>query len=161
MDFLNVKQQLVELPVITGSNLSQFKFPTQDFLRQKYIVSIEAYCDQDITFAPTGNVLPTGANLQTSFLTLYGQNPEQRDQQGIESSGDGQWLELIPLIALHRTQGITAIPFVRGLYGMVPRVIIWEKSYVSLGNGQTLGNEAPVSYCFLVGYIGNAGDAKG
>jgi hypothetical protein len=161
MDFLNVKSQILELPVIAGTTLAQFKFPTQDFLRQKYIISIEAYNASDVPFAPSGNAVITAANLSNSFLQLYGQNPEAVDAQGIKSSGDGQWMDNIPLVSLHRTINGTPSPYVRDLFGMVPRTIIWEKSFVNLANGQVLGNETAISYLFLIGYIGNAGDAKG
>lgn len=159
MDFRNIKTQLVELPVIIGSTLTNPKFPAQDFLRNKFIISIETFSVNDIAFAPSGNTLPTTANLMASFLTLYGQNPEAIDAQGITSSGDGQWLENIPLVSLHRAQNTVPDPFVRNLYILQPRVIVWEKSFVSLANGQVLGNSAPLSFVFLVGYIGNAGDS--
>src|ERR1700749_281063 len=160
MDFLNVKTQVLELPVIAGTTLAQFKFPTQDFLRQKYIISIEAFSAVDVPFAPSGTAVITSANLKNAFLQLYGQNPEAVDAQGIKSSGDGTWMDNIPLVAMHRTFNGTD-PAVRDLYGMVPRTIIWEKSFVNLANGQTLGNDAAISFLFLVGYIGNAGDSKG
>lgn len=161
MDFLNVKTQLVEIPIQTAnSTAQQFKFPTQDFLREKFIISIEAYTVTDIPLSPIGNAVITAVNMQNAFLTLYGQNPEAKDGQGIPSSGEGQWMEQIPLITLHRTQNATPDPFVRSLYGMAPRNIVWEKSFVQLAAGQTLGNADPVSFLFLVGYIGNAGDKK-
>jgi hypothetical protein len=160
MDFLNVKTQIVEIPVAAGTTLGQFKFPTQDFLRQKYIISIETYSVNDVAFAPSGNPLPTEANLKACFLQLYGQNPEAVDAEGIKSSGDGQWMDNIPLVSLHRTfNGVD--PAVRDLYGMIPRTIIWEKSFINLANGQVLGNDAPISFLLLVGYIGNVGDSKG
>lgn len=158
----NVKTQLVEIPVntITSPNI-QFKFPTQDFLREKYIVSIETYNVQDVSNAPnSGNALITAANMITAFLTLYEQNPESKDAQGIPSSGQGQWDELIPLTSLHRVQATAGTPFVRQLHYMVPRIITWEKSYVQLASGTLLGNATPVSFLFKVGYIGNAGDSK-
>lgn len=148
----------MELPVIANTTLTNPKFPTQDFLRSKFIVSIETFSVHDIAFAPSGNTLPTTANLMASFLTLYGQNPEPVDAQGIPSSGDGQWMENIPLVSLHRATNAVPDPYVRQLYMMKPRVIVWEKSFVSLANGQTLGNSAALSFVFLVGYIGNAGD---
>lgn len=164
MRYLNqiVKTQLVEIPVLTtSSTLMQFKFPNQDFLRQKYIISIEAFCVADIPVSSTGNALITVANMQNAFLTLYEQNPEAVDEQNIESSGQGQWDELIPLVTLHRLQTASPTPFVRDLPVFMPRVIQWEKSYVALANGTQLGNASgPVSFLFQVGYIGNAGDRK-
>lgn len=161
MDFLNVKTETLEVPVAAGSTLAQFKFPTQDFLRQKYIISIEVYNANDVPFAPSGIPVITAANMQLAFLQLYGQNPEAVDAQGIKSSGDGQWVNNIPFPTLHRTFNAASDPAVRDMYGLIPRTIIWEKSFINLANGQTLGNEAQVTFLLLIGYIGNAGDSKG
>jgi len=90
---------------------------------------------------------------------LYEQNPEAKDAQGIESTGEGQWNELIPLVRLHNVQNSTPDPFDRRGFNMTPRVIVWEKSYVQLANGTVLGNAGgPVAFVFQVFYIGNAGD---
>lgn len=154
-----VKSQLVEIPIQTvGSTAAQYKFPTQDFLRGKYIVGIEAFNVVDMPVSPqSGFALITNANMLASFLTLYEQQPEQTDAQGITSTGEGQWNELMPLISLHRTSNGTS-PFVYELSYFTPRIVIWEKSYVQLANGVTLGNGAAVSYVFQVYYIGNGGD---
>ena len=156
-----VKTQLVEVLVAqTSSTLGQFKFPTQDFLRGKYITSIETFDVTDMPVAPqSGFALITAANLLNSFLTLYEQNPEAIDAQGVESSGEGQWNELIPLVRLHNVQNATPDPFVRHAAILTPRVVVWEKSYVQLANGTVLGNSGgPVAFVFQVGYIGNARD---
>lgn len=161
-NFWTVKTQLVEIPIETiTTTKTSFKFPTQDFLRGKYIVSIEAFNVLDVPVAPTsGFAVITAANMANGFLTLYEQNPEPVDAQGIESSGEGQWNELIPLVSLHRTQNTTPSAFTRGLTLFQPRIIIWEKSYIQLANGTTLANGAAVSFLLQVGYVGNAGDKK-
>jgi len=161
-NFWTVKTQLVEIPIETvGTTKTSFKFPTQDFLRGKFIVSIEAFNVSDVPVAPnSGFAVITATNMQNAFLTLYEQNPEPVDAQGIESSGEGQWNELIPLISLHRVQNTTPSPFTRGLTLFQPRVVIWEKSYRQLANGTTLGNAAATSFLSQVGYVGNAGDKK-
>lgn len=154
-----VKTQLVEISIpTTNTTLTQFKFPTQDFLRGKYIVSIEAFNVVDIPLSPIGNALITYVNMQNAFLTLYEQNPESTDAQGITSSGEGQWNENKPLVTLHRLQNASTNAYARALTLFTPRVVVWEKSYVQLANSATLGNGAAVSFLFEVGYIGNAGD---
>lgn len=156
-----VKSQLVEIPISTvSSNLTQFKFPTQDFLRGKYIVGIETFNVVDIPVSPIGNALITYVNMQNSFLTLYEQNPESVDAQTIQSSGEGQWNEGMPLVTLHRLQNAATDAYARALTLFTPRVVIWEKSYVQLANGTSLANGAAVSFLFQVFYIGNAGDAN-
>jgi hypothetical protein len=154
-----VKSQLVEISIPTANTtLTQFKFPTQDFLRGKYIISIESLNVHDVPVSPIGNAVITYVNMQNSFLTLYEQNPEATDAQGITSSGEGQWNENIPLVTLHRLQNASTDAYTSELPIFTPRVIVWEKSYVQLANGTTLGNGAAVSFLFQVGYIGNAGD---
>ena len=156
-----VKSTAVEIPVLTtNSGLPQFPFPTQDFLRQKYIIGIETYNINDMPKSPlSGLALITAANLNNAFLTLYEQNPEPVDAQDIPSNGQSQLNDLYPMISLHRVQNASNDPFVRELAIFTPRLITWEKSYVKLAPGVTLGNTGgAVCWVFNVYYIGNAGD---
>ena len=75
-----VKTQLVEILVPqTSSTLGQFKFGTQDFLRGKYVISLETFDVVDMPIAPTsGYALITSANLLNSFLTTYNRTPKQK-----------------------------------------------------------------------------------
>jgi hypothetical protein len=148
MEFVNIKTQLVELPVTASTTLRKFNFPTQNFLRAKQITSIEILSVTDMSVSPQGNTLPTTANLTSGYLTLYGDNPEK-------TNADGEWMQQIPLPVLHRiNNGVD--PFVFGLYTLVPRKIVWEKSYIEVF--AALGNNAALSFLFLVGYQGNEGD---
>ncbi len=154
MMFNQIKTTLVELQVPGGSTGVNFTFDQQQFLLMKDIISVEIFSVNDMPVSPLGNVLPTVANLLNSFLTLYGSNPQD--------SSKGEWLIQIPMITLHRvinnsvTTGLTD-PYVRDLYTMVPRNIVWEKSKVTLARG-TLGNADQLSFVFQVGYSGNMGD---
>lgn len=149
MEFKCIKSQLVENPINAGSTKNQYNFPTQNYLRLKQIVSLEILCITDMTVAPSGNDLISSALLQQSYLTLYGDNPEAPNAQG-------QWLEQIPLVSLHRISNGTD-PFVFGLFNMNPRNIVWEKSFVTI-----FGTFTPpvnnTSFVFNVGYMGNEGD---
>ena len=158
-----VKSQLVEIPIAQNATVSKWSFPTQDFLRQKYIVGIETFDVTDLPLAPiSGNALITAANLKNAFLSLYEMNPEPVDAQGIDAQGQGFWNDLIPLITLHRIQNVTPDPFTRRLAFFTPRIIYWEKSNVQLANGASLGNSGgAVSFIFQVYYIGNGGDVLG
>ena len=158
--FQYVKTTLVEVPIPTiGTTLPQFKFPTQDFLRNKKIVSIQSFDINSMPIAPTsGYANITQANALNCFLTLYGQNPEPVDADGIPGGGDGQWLTQIPFVTMNNIQSTATDPYTQFPFLLVPRVIIWEKSYIQLATGTTLGNAAPVAFVFQVGYIGNGGD---
>lgn len=148
MNFSNIKTQIVELPVAANSTLQSFNFPTQNFLRMKQIISIEVYSVNDLTLSPLGNTLPTKANLSGAYMTLYGQDPENTDSNGV-------WIESFPLWSLHRLNNGTD-PFVFDLFTMVPRNIVWEKSSINIGD--VLGNTDPLSFVFNVGYQGTQGD---
>lgn len=148
--FNNIKTTLLELPIVSGSTALSFYFPTQNFLRDKEVVSIETFFNTDVPNSPytIDNELPTPAQGATAFLTLYGANPEDK-------SAMAEWMELIPLVSLHRINN-QADPFVFSLYTLVPRKIVWEKSYITLT--APLGADTGVSFLFLIGYQGNDGD---
>jgi|SRR5579859_192834 hypothetical protein len=149
MEFKAIKSQLVENPINAGSTKNQFNFPTQNYLRLKQIVSIEVLSTADITVCPSGNDVISSAILKQSFLTIYGDNPEAPNAQG-------QWIEQIPLVSLHRLNNGTD-PFVFGLFNMIPRNIVWEKSFITIfGTFTPPSNNT--SFVLNVGYMGNEGD---
>ncbi len=148
MEFKCIKSQLVENPIIAGSTKSRIYFPTQNFLRLKQIVSIEILTVTDASQAPSGNDVITKAMMISSYLTLYGDNPEAENAQG-------EWVQQIPLSTLHRINN-GADPFVFGLFNMLPRNIVWEKSYIETFPAITPDNDT--SFLFQVGYMGNQGD---
>lgn len=148
MEFKAIKLQLVENPIIAASTKSRIYFPTQNFLRLKQIVSIEVFSNLDASTAPSGNAVATGAMIISGYLTLYGDNPEAPNAQG-------EWVQQIPLSSLHRINNNTD-PFVFGLFNMMPRNVVWEKSFVETFPAITPG--ADTSFLFQVGYMGNQGD---
>ena len=148
-DFVQIKSQIVELVVPANSTQVNFTFNFQQFLGQKNIISLETFTINDMPVSPLGNILPTYAQLSNAFVTFYGQNPE-------DTSSNGIWLSEIPMVTLHRMINGTD-PYVRDLYSQMPRVIVWEKSKITLATGN-LGNEAQLSFVFQVGYSGNMGD---
>lgn len=148
MNFKTVKTQIVEIPVTANSTLTKFNFNTENFLRSKQIISIEAYTVNDYTDSPLGNTLPTSDNFKSAYLYLYGDNPEDPGAKGV-------WLQGIPMWNLHRLNNLTD-PYVFELFELVPRVIVWEKSYITTQD--VLGNTVNLSWMLNVGYIGNEGD---
>lgn len=160
MSFNVIKTTLIELEFLQNDTLQKRYFNAANsaqFLREKDIVSIETYSVNDIPVSPftKTNVLPDSAQFKSASLTLYGNNPEVK----IDSTGSAApaiWMDTIPLVSLHRLNNLVD-PFVFALYSMVPRRISWEKSYIELS--AVLGNaDAPLSFVFLVGYMGNNGD---
>lgn len=144
----NIKSQIVELVVPASSTLTRFQFTTQNFLRQKQVVSLETFSINDLLLSPQGYALPTKANLQSAYVTFYGSDPEKPD-------ANGDWLQTIPLLSMHRMVNGTD-PYVFDLYRLVPRSIVWEKSFIQLG--AQLGSGSIVSFVFNVGYVGTVGD---
>lgn len=149
MEMTFIKSQLVEMPMRAGVMSQRYFFPTQNFLRLKQINSIEVLSANDITVAPSGNAVMSGTLLKVGMLTIYGDNPESPNAQG-------EWMQQIPLVTLHRLVNGTD-PYVFGLFNIVARNIIWEKSYVDFfGTPATLADAT--SILFQVGYEGNEGD---
>lgn len=148
MEFKTIKTQIVELPIPANTTLRTFKFPTQNFLRLKQIVSMEVYTANDMSVTPQGFGLITTANLMSGFLSFYGDNPEAANAQG-------DWMQQIGLPSIHRLNNFID-PFAQGLYTMEPRNFVWEKSKLEFF--ATVGNDTDISLLLLVGYMGNEGD---
>ncbi len=147
--FKVIKQQIVECPFNANDTRTQVNFPTNNFLRMKDIVSIEFFTRAVMPISPVLKFqTPTSAQMLTATLSFYGANPEADNAHGI-------WLENIPCIRFYNIQNGTD-PFERRPFIMIPRNIVWEKSFVQLSTA--LGEANPTSFCFLVGYTGNDGD---
>jgi hypothetical protein len=145
-----LKTQLVESKTVLASSTQlRIQFPTQVFLQDKNILSIEAYSIHDMSITPGGNVLPTAANMLQSVLTLYSNDPEN-------PTASGEYVTQFPLLSLHRMVNGTD-PYVFELPKLIPRVITWEKSYIDFlptAANATLGNSASLAYLFNVVYTG-------
>ena len=139
------KVQLIEIAIPgTGSANTQTRvtFPDQPFLRTKYINSLEIYTSNEITTSPLGNAILSSAQLKTGYLSLYGQDPESQQSEGV-------WFQLVPLVDLHRIVNGTD-PYVFHPYEIEPRQIQWEKSQFFFS--AQLGNTAALSILLKVGY---------
>lgn len=162
MNYLHtIKTQLVELLVqgVGGGNTgTRFYFQDQPFLRSKNLVSLEVYTDADIALSPTNNAVAASAVLSQGFLNLYGNDPEtppinptsgQTANGGVVSQGE--WIQNFPLISLHRVNN-QADPFVFMKETFIPRIIVWEKSYINFP--VAIGVTVNTSFLFNVGYVG-------
>jgi hypothetical protein len=138
--------QAVEIivPGVSGGNTQQlFQFPQLSYLapNSAEIVGIEILTINTITKSPiSGTALVTAANLQTSFLTLYG---------GIKGVILGS--EVIQRVALNRlnvVQNATPDPFVREVMPLNKMQVDWTKSNVYMQTAP--GNTGNVAFVFNV-----------
>jgi hypothetical protein len=143
-------QMVVSNPLAISSAQLRLYFPTQVFLRDKNILSIEVFTEVDMPVSPNGNILPSSANIKQCFLTLYSNDPEN-------PTATGEYVENFPLTALHRLVNGTD-PYVFQLPEFIPRCIVWEKSYIDFapvtGGATTYGNAAILNHAFNVVYTG-------
>ena len=144
---LNKKNQLVELQVqgipSTGNNAQRFQFTDQPYLRFKSIISLEAYCVELLPLSPSGLALPTYAQMQNAFLTLYINDPDGVD-------GQGEWIQNLPLIDLIQAQNNSNIGNQFNKFWLDHIVVYWDKCYITMS--APLGNETPLSFVLNVGF---------
>lgn len=166
-----IKTQLVELFVqgvaSTGNNNTRFYFVDQPFLRSKSIISLETYFFEDSAgigdsggmLAPSGTPLVTAAVAASAYLSMYGNDPETppvNPTSGVTRApgtvvAQGEWVQQFPLVSLHRVNNI-ASPFVFAKETFIPRIFVWEKSYITIPvTGVFTDN---FSFLFNVGYMG-------
>jgi hypothetical protein len=156
-----IKSQLVELVVQglpnPGQQATRFYFQDQPFLRQKSLVSLETFFREDSSAGMTsitGNALVTSAIGTNAYLTLYGNDPETPPGNAPTNGGvvaQGEWLQYIPLVKLHRVNN-QASPFVFEKETYIPRIIVWEKSYITVPSAPA--NTVNFSFLLDVGYMG-------
>lgn len=159
MNYLHtIKTQLVELVIPVGSTATRFYFNDQPFLRSKQIVSLETYAVNDIPASPTNIAVVDSDTLRAGFLTMYGNDPETppvNPMSGQQANGavvaQGEWIQNFPLISLRRVD-TSAEPHVFMKETFIPRIWVWEKSYVTFPVGPA--PETAVSILLNVGYIG-------
>jgi len=143
-DFDAVQSVEIIVQGVSGGQTQQnFPFPDLPYLRpaNARIKGIEILTDPTITKSPlSGLPLPTAANLQTAFLTLYG---------GLDGVIQGN--ELYQRIALNRlnvVQNATPSPFVRGVFPVKNMQVDWTKSNVYFQTAP--GNTATMAVVFNV-----------
>lgn len=145
------KSQLIE--VIQPANSTSTKLQFQDFpyLRGRQIYGIEMFNRNDMSTSPTGKTLPTVAQSQATYLTLY------LDDQSTGAKNVGEWIQNVPFSSLHRTQTIiysatandvTSAPFVRQMFEMTGQVVYWEKCFFNFGTWSAVGTD--ISFCLQV-----------
>jgi len=121
-------------------------------LRGREIYGIETYNSIDMSTSPTQKALPTIAQSQLAYLTLY------LDDRAQGAKNVGEWIQNVPFSSMHRTQTsyyattptnvVTTPPFVRQMFEMTGQIVYWEKCYFSFGS--SLGNTSDVSFCLNV-----------
>lgn len=141
-----MRTQLVELSVGANAQGQFFNFPDQPQINRDGMVIdwIEAFNADDISTSPSGIAVITAAQMKFSFITMYIAQPADSSQ------GQGEQYNLVPLTSMHRTQSGSEPFFVRDVFGMPGTRLDWSKTKIN--TGQALGNDAPVSFLFQVGY---------
>jgi hypothetical protein len=135
------KSQLIELVVPANSGARRFQFQDQPYLRGKKITSIEILNSGDVNASPTGNAVITDTQMQKSYLTLYLDDVNNRQNVG-------EWIQLVPFSILHRIQNSSTNPFVRQMFDLQSQVVYWEKCYINVSS--SLGNTTDISYLIQV-----------
>lgn len=134
---------------ITGGNKNgTYNFLDQSYLRNLECKGLEVYSVTDIPLSPSGNPVFTIDQLQGSYLTLYTNDPKNKNAQG-------QWIMLQPVIDLHYIQNSANEPFSRARFEFEPGIgIVWEKSYLTFA--APLNNTDPLSFLINVEFNGVA-----
>lgn len=138
--------QAVEIPIPSGSTLTQFNFPDLPQLTGQngypvIINAIEIYNSDTISASPvSGSTVASKTDIDKSFLTLY--------------QGDLQTILNIPLNILNRVQATNnPHPFVRQPFMLNLENVSWTKSYVSLASAATnTGRVFAFGIHYSVGY---------
>lgn len=123
------RSQLINQTIAAGS-VGNTQIQDQPMLRQQYVVGIEAYTSDMMSFAPINPTLPvaTAAQLKNSFLTLYyiDPNPHPADNNRVT----GYLVENIPLIELVNLNQ-TGVPFNWERLKFDCLSIQWDKCYIT------------------------------
>lgn len=145
------KSQLIEVVQTANSTATKLQFQDFPYLRGRQIFGIETYNAVDMSTSPTGKGLPTIAQSQSAYLTLY------LDDRNEGAKNVGEWIQNVPFSSMHRTQtsiysatanAVTTAPFVRQMFELTGQIIYWEKCYLNFGTWSAVGSD--VSFCFNV-----------
>lgn len=125
------KSQLVELitPGLTapGNSATRIQFNDLPYLRNKRITGIEILTSSDMSASPTNNTPISAAQMEKSYLTLY--LNDVNNKQNV-----GEWIQNVPFTLMHRVQNSSTDPFVRQMFELEGQVIYWEKCYITLSS---------------------------
>jgi len=123
------KSQLIEVILsgvaTTGNQSTKIQFADQPYLRFKKVQAIEVLDVTDMTLSPTNKTPISAAQMKTSYLTLYLNDPSN-------PANVGEWIQNVPFTLLHRIQNSATDPFVRSMFHLDNQVIYWEKCYITL-----------------------------
>jgi len=89
------------------------------------VQAIEVLDSTDMTLSHTNKTPISAAQMKTSYLTLYLNDPSN-------PANVGEWIQNVPFTLLHRIQNAATDPFVRSMFHLDNQVIYWEKCYITL-----------------------------
>lgn len=109
-----------------GFTINQNPFSEQDYLINRPIIGIQAFCDADILFSPLGSnlpVIPAGL-MPSAFLNIQ--------RSGIGPIKAGQWFKWIPLCSL-RNQWSATVPVSScwDAFRVDPMIMQWRDSNIA------------------------------
>ena len=145
------KSQLIEVVQPANSSATKLQFQDFPYLRGRQIFGIEVYNQIDMQYSPSQKLLPTIAQSQVAYLTLY------LGDKNEGAKNVGEWIQNVPFSAMHRTQtsiysatanAVTTAPFVRQMFEMTGQIVYWEKCYFSFGSWSAVATDT--SFCINV-----------
>lgn len=134
------KSQLIEVIQPANSTATKIQFQDFPYLRGRQIYGIETMTTNDMTYSPTGKVLPTTAQSKLAFTTLY------LDDLNKGAKNVGEWIQSVPFSMLHRIQNSSTDPFVRQMFELTGQIVYWEKCYITLSGWTSFPQDVSFSY---------------
>jgi hypothetical protein len=95
----NYKFVAYEIPMMAGSNGSQYNFPVNNYLTGRKVCKIVSLTDEDLSRSPisTSNVVWSAALMRTATITMHAFDPLQPNNNGAK----GDWIKQLPCTMLH------------------------------------------------------------
>jgi hypothetical protein len=129
----NYKYQYVELLIQVGQ--AQPQFTPQQYLRNRPMMSVDAFNNADISGTKSNVAMITPAMMEGMFATFYCTDSNYPLQASSTGTGDyngqawGYWHRDVPLVKMHCVSAGTNA-YVRDPYLFNPLLIDFEQSYV-------------------------------
>ena len=125
-NYAGLRYETITIPIAAGSTQTKINFPDQPNLRDVLVYGVEL-CFTNYTFfgGDCGNYT---TNLATNgYITLY--------FNGIEGIKNIPLTEIAPITASNLAGDFNLGGTNNGILGMVPKKIIWTKSYIQTAVG--------------------------
>ncbi len=144
------RSQLIDVQVPQSFNGSTLNIPDQPMLRDKRVVGLEVYINTDMPFSLiTSNPVANYSDMLNTGFIGYTKDP----QNELDS---GEYLYLIPLVALHNIVGFgnggqTPVAYTNRQYRFDDLSLQWDKCQLKFAD-PSLVSQKPFSYILNVIY---------